>query len=95
MSAPGPGGRAARDSSLLNLGRIHIMKISTFISALALGMFVAGSAFALDAADPATPAKPDAAAKAATSAQCSREADAKGLHDTERKKFRDECQKGK
>ncbi len=71
------------------------MKISTFISALALGMFVAGSAFALDAADPSTPAKPDAAAKAARAAECSKEADAKGYHGKKRKEFREECKKGK
>jgi hypothetical protein len=71
------------------------MRISTFISGLALGLFVTGSAFALDAADPATPAKPDAGAKAAKSAECSKEADAKGYHGKERKKFREECKKGK
>ena len=82
---------------LLIRERIFIMKISTFVSSLALGMFVAGSAFALDAADPAkTPmAKPDAAAKAAKSAECSKDADAKGLHGKDRKKFREECKKGK
>ena len=67
------------------------MKISTFVSALALGVFVSGAAFALDAAD--TP-KPDATAKAAKSAECSKQADAKGLHGKERKKFREECKKG-
>lgn len=77
------------------------MKISTFFSALAFGMLVSGAAFALDAATPddttkpAAAAKPDAAAKAARSAECSKEADAKGYHGKERKKFREECKKGK
>ncbi len=71
------------------------MKITTFISALALGMFVAGSAVALDAADPAKPAKPDAAAMAAKSAECTKEADARGLHFKKRKEFREACKKGK
>jgi hypothetical protein len=87
-------GVAARAPSLFNRERILNMKISTFVSTLALGMFVASSAFALDAADPAAAPKPDAAAKAAKSAECSKEADAKGLHGKERKKFRSECKKG-
>ncbi|HLW93241.1 MAG TPA: PsiF family protein [Roseiarcus sp.] len=33
--------------------------------------------------------------KAAKSAECSKEADAKGLHGAARKKFRAECKKGK
>jgi hypothetical protein len=72
------------------------MRISTFVSALALGMFVSGAAFALDAAAPdAKPVAADAAARAAKSAECSKEADAKGLHGKPRKKFREECKKGK
>ena len=34
-------------------------------------------------------------AKAAKSAECSKEADAKGLHGKERKKFRESCKMGK
>jgi len=68
------------------------MKISSFVSALALGLFVSGSAFALDAAAPV--AKPDAGAKAAKSSECYKEADVKGLHGKERKKFHRECVKG-
>jgi len=60
------------------------MKISSFVSALALGLFVSGSAFA----------KPDAGAKAAKSSECYKEADVKGLHGKERKKFHRECVKG-
>ena len=70
------------------------MKLKTFISALVLGAFVSGAAFALDAAAPDA-AKPDAAAVKAKSVQCSNEADAKGLHGKARKKFREECKKGK
>jgi hypothetical protein len=70
------------------------MKLKTFISALALGTFVSGAAFALDAAAPDA-AKPDAAAMKAKSQQCSNEADAKGLHGKARKKFREECKKAK
>jgi hypothetical protein len=67
------------------------MRISTFISAIALGAFVSGSAFALDAAA----AAPDAAARTARGAECSKLADAKGLHGKERRKFREECKKAK
>jgi len=47
----------------------------------------------------ASPDKPAAAAKAkpertAKSLDCSKQADAKGLHGKERKKFRSECKKG-
>jgi hypothetical protein len=68
-----------------------IMRISTFVSAIALSALVSSAAFALDAAAPSA----DAAAKAAKSAECSKKADAKGLHGKERKKFREECKKGK
>jgi hypothetical protein len=72
-----------------NRERNITMKIFSLLSALALGMFVSSAAFALDAATP------DATAKAAKSAECSKAADAKGLHGKERKKFREECKKGK
>jgi hypothetical protein len=39
-----------------------------------------------------TPMAPDT--KKAKSAECSKEADAKGLHGAARKKFRSECKKG-
>ncbi len=67
------------------------MRISTFVSAIAFGVLVSGAAYALDAAAPA----PDAAAKAAKAAECSKRADAKGLHGPERRKFREECKKAK
>jgi len=79
------------------------MKIATLAAALALGMLASDAVYAQTA--PATPApapsaaptatpKADAAAKAARSAECSKEADAQGLHGKERKKFRAECKKG-
>jgi hypothetical protein len=76
------------------------MKLSTLFAAAAVSsLLLAGPAFAQGAA---TPAKSDAAAAAgsktskarsAESLECSKEADAKGLHGKERKKFRSECVK--
>jgi type III secretory pathway component EscR len=66
------------------------MKISAIAAALALGMFISAPVYA----ETTTP-KADAAAKAAKAAECSKEADAKSLHGKERKKFREECKKGK
>ncbi len=80
------------------------MKLSTFAAAFGVACLVATSAFATDAAAPAaTPSpsptatsamKPDKAAMEAKSQECSKEADAKGLHGKERKKFREKCKKG-
>jgi hypothetical protein len=80
------------------------MKLSTFAAVFGVACLVASSAFAVDAATPAatpspaataTPAmKPDKAAVEAKSQECSKEADAKGLHGKERKKFREKCKKG-
>jgi hypothetical protein len=71
------------------------MKITTFLTAAALSAFLMGGAFAQTTAP--APAKPAAApvAHTAQSIECSKEADAKGLHGKERKKFRAECKKGK
>ncbi len=65
-------------------------------------LFLMGTAFAQTPAAPA-PAAPAPAAKAApakakpeqtaASKECSTEADAKGLHGKERKKFRSECKR--
>jgi glucose/arabinose dehydrogenase len=67
-------------------------------------LLLIGSAFAQTPA-PTAPATPAPAAKAApaekkaekprteASLECSKEADAKGLHGKERKKFRSECKK--
>jgi hypothetical protein len=56
-------------------------------------MLLIGSAFAQT---PAPAAKTDTKApmvRSAASLECSKEADAKGLHGKERKKFRSECKK--
>jgi hypothetical protein len=80
------------------------MKLSTLAAAIGFACLAATSAFAIDAAAPAaspsptasaTPAaKPDKAAFEAKSQECSKEADAQGLHGKERKKFRAKCIKG-
>ena len=79
------------------------MKISTLISAFAVSaLLMGGVAYAVEAAPAAKPAAAApmaapmaAAAHSAKSVECSKEADAKGLHGKERKKFREECKKGK
>jgi len=63
--------------------------------ALAASLLLAGSAFAQTPAPAASPA-PAATSKStkprsAASIECSKEADAKGLHGKARKKFRSEC----
>ena len=82
------------------------MKLSILAAALGLGLLVTGSAFATDygtapAASPsptasaaAAAAKPDKAAMEAKSQECSKEADAQGLHGHKRKVFREKCKKG-
>ena len=63
--------------------------------ALAASLLLAGSALAQTPAPAATPAPSAKAAKPRTAAslECSKEADAKGLHGKERKKFRSDCKK--
>jgi psiF repeat-containing protein len=63
--------------------------------ALAASLLLAGSALAQTPAPAATPAPSAKTAKPRTAAslECSKEADAKGLHGKERKKFRSECKK--
>ena len=70
------------------------MRISTFVSAIAFS--------ASSRARPMRSMRPlrhgsdrHAAAKAAKSAECSKQADAKGLHGAERRNFREECKKAK
>jgi hypothetical protein len=60
------------------------------VAAAAAAMMVIGSGVALakDAKKPATPV-----VHSPESIQCSKDADAKGLHGKERKKFRAECKK--
>ena len=63
------------------------MRFSFLVSAIVFGTLLSGAAFALDAAQPTpgrTPAA-DAGAKAAKSAECSRQADIKNLHSNERR----------
>ena len=63
--------------------------------ALAASFLLAGSAFA-QTTTPAPAAAPAAKAekpRSAASLECSKEADAKGLHGKERKKFRADCKK--
>jgi hypothetical protein len=72
------------------------MKLTTILSAGLAVVFTASVALAQNAPAPApatTPA-PAASAKSAKSAECSKEADAKGLHGAARKKFRAACKKG-
>ncbi|MGN6115023.1 MAG: PsiF family protein [Nitrobacter sp.] len=73
---------------------------SRFIATVAASLLLAGTAFAqttAPAAKPAAPASKMAPAakmekpRTAASLECSKEADAKGLHGKERKKFRSEC----
>ena len=71
------------------------MKTSILAVAFGLSLFVSGAACATEAAPAAgAMAKPDKAAMEARSQECSKEADAKGLHGKERKKFREKCKKG-
>jgi hypothetical protein len=71
----------------------------TISSRAALAVFaslmLAGSAFAQTAAPAAPAAKMEKTEKAHTpeSLECSKQADEKGLHGKERKKFRSECKK--
>jgi psiF repeat len=78
-----------------------MMTLSTRAAAIALAsLLLTGSALAQTAA-PAPAAKTTPAPKAekapvmhtAASLECSKEADAKGLHGKERKKFRSDCKK--
>jgi ribosomal protein L12E/L44/L45/RPP1/RPP2 len=84
-----------------------MMKLSSRVATIALAsLLLTGSAFA-QATAPATPAPAAKATPApaaptekkaekprtAASLECSKEADAKGLHGKERKKFRSECRK--
>lgn len=73
------------------------MRISTFATAVAVGVLVSGAACAYDAAAPApAPASAaDVAAKKIKSDECYKEADLKGLHNKERRKFHRECVEGK
>ncbi|SIN87065.1 psiF repeat-containing protein [Bradyrhizobium erythrophlei] len=79
-------------------------KISSLATAAAVAsLLLTGSAFAQTAAPAKDATKTETKAPAekkaekprtAASLECSKEADAKGLHGKERKKFRSECKKG-
>jgi hypothetical protein len=59
----------------------------------ALAQTTAAPAAKTDSAAPAAADKKPAKPRTAESLECSKEADAKGLHGKERKKFRSECKK--
>lgn len=65
------------------------------VLALAASLVLAGSAFAQTPAPSGAPAPSAKSAKprSTASVECSKEADAKGLHGKERKKFRSECKR--
>jgi hypothetical protein len=88
-----------REDSVLTNPRTPMTMSSRFIAIVAASLLLGGTAFAQTTA-PATSAPGSAMAPAAKKAQkphtaasleCSKEADAKGLHGKERKKFRSEC----
>lgn len=58
-----------------------------------LAQTAAAPAAKSDSAAPATSDKKTSKPRTAASIECSKEADAKGLHGKERKKFRSECRK--
>jgi psiF repeat-containing protein len=86
---------ARRCTSFLFLIGASMIAISTRALGLAFAasLLLATPTFAQTAA----PAKTEKAEKPRTAAsiECSKEADAKGLHGKERKKFRSECKKEK
>jgi hypothetical protein len=67
------------------------MKITSLVTAAAMTAFLMGGAALAQTAAPA----PAPVVHSAKSIECSKEADAKGLHGEARKKFRAECRKGK
>lgn len=72
---------------------------SRLLAVSAASLFLTSAAFAqTPSAAPAAPAAPAAkkaaAPRTAISLECSKQADAKGLHGKERHKFRSECKKG-
>jgi invasion protein IalB len=77
-----------------------MMNISSRVAAIAIAsLFFAGSALAQTTAPAAAPAATAPAKKAEKphspeSIACSKQADDKGLHGKDRKKFRSECIKG-
>jgi hypothetical protein len=71
-----------------------MMTLSSRAAATAIAsLFLMSSAFAQTAAPAAKTDTKAPVAHTAASLECSKEADAKGLHGKERKKFRSECKK--
>ena len=71
-----------------------MMTISARAAATALAsLLLMGSALAQTAAPAAKTETKAPVVRSAASLECSKEADAKGLHGKERKKFRSECKK--
>jgi hypothetical protein len=71
-----------------------MMTLSSRAAAMAIAsLFLMSSAFAQTAAPAAKTETKAPMAHTAASLECSKEADAKGLHGKERKKFRSECKK--
>ena len=71
-----------------------MMKISSRAAATAFAsLLLMGSAFAQTAAPAAKTDTKAPVVHSAASLECSKEADAKGLHGKERKKFRSDCKK--
>ncbi|MGD9767402.1 MAG: PsiF family protein [Pseudolabrys sp.] len=69
--------------------------VRTTIAAAVASLMLAGSALAQTSnTAPAMGAAPAKPARSAASIECSKQADAKGLHGKARKKFRSECRKG-
>ncbi len=101
------GSRSDESERAMSIAKVNTMK--TFGKVIASGfaaVMLTGAAFAQTAA-PASPAPAATAppapapaagagkhAQSAHSLECSKEADAKGLHGKARKKFREECKKG-
>jgi len=72
-------------------------RLLRFVRSRSASLLFAGAAFAqtstAPAAAPAATEKKAEKPRTAASLECSKEADAKGLHGKERKKFRSECKK--
>jgi hypothetical protein len=70
------------------------MTLSSRVAATAIAsLLLVGSAFAQSPAPAAAPTTKAPVVHTEISLKCSKEADAKGLHGKERKKFRSECKK--
>lgn len=73
---------------------LRIVAFSALAATAGIGIsFGQTPATTVPAAKPAVAAKPTGADKAAISKACSEQADAKGLHGKERKKFRAKCKR--